>query len=61
MTESKTDWTCPKCGKDMEPKPGAVLTCREEVCVFWRLGFYEFGGGAKKQRRVPSGRLQRQY
>lgn len=32
-------WLCPKCGKDMEPKPGAVLLCYEQVCVFWRIGF----------------------
>ena len=32
-------WLCRKCGKDMAPRPGAVLTCAEVECGFWRIGF----------------------
>jgi hypothetical protein len=27
---------CPKCGKDMTIRPGAILTCGESICVYWR-------------------------
>jgi hypothetical protein len=30
---------CPKCGKDMAIRPGAVLRCDERECVFWRVDF----------------------
>lgn len=33
----ESDWVFPKCGKDMTPRPGAVLTCDADKCVFWRM------------------------
>jgi cell division protein FtsB len=32
-------WLCSRCQKDLTPRPGAVLTCRERDCPLWRLGF----------------------
>lgn len=32
-------WICPNCGKDMAPRPGAVLRCGEERCPYWRVAF----------------------
>jgi hypothetical protein len=28
---------CPVCGKDVTPRPGAILTCTEKQCPFWRI------------------------
>jgi len=30
---------CPTCNRDMSPRPGAVLTCGNAECPFFRLGF----------------------